>query len=249
MNKTSKLLLATLPLIGLAACNSSDGIGLNVFEPQVRLAHVAPGAPNVTLQRNGSARAEATDRAYGFTSNYFNVDTGGADWSVKVASSGANVGTVNFDSQRSHKYTVLAVSESATSYGVALINDPTNPSIVNDNARVRTFNGSYNAQNIDVYLGGLDQNIGSLTPDSAGVAFKSSGPGTGVDSLRRRGGTYKVTITPAGSKTILFQGRFAILDNKDVLFITVPNAAANPTGINLLVKVDGDAGAIQVPAI
>lgn len=256
MNNASKALLASLSLLGLAACGSGDvAQAIGTADPQVRFAQVAPNTQSGTLQRNGVTRSEATNVPYGFISDYFTVDTGGADWTVILANSSANAGsatstTTNFDSQRGHKYTILSVQESTGATSVATINDPTNLSLTSDNSRVRVFNGSFNAQNIDVYLNAVGQNINSMTPNLSGIGFKQTGPGNGTDSLSVAGSAntapYQITITAAGTKTVLFQGQQVIPNSRDLLFVTVPSSATNPTGINLLVKTDGQGPATQV---
>lgn len=252
MNNPLKLLLASSCVLGLAACGSGDvAQSLGTADPQVRLAHVAPAAPNLTLQRNGGARSEATNVPFGFVSNYFSADTGSATWTVTGATSTGNAGTglpqsVNFDAQRGHKYTIAAVNDSPTATSLVTINDPTNLNLIGDDSRFRVLNASYNAQNIDVYLIGVNQTIGSLNPTLSSIGFKSTGPGNGTDAFKSRGGTYQVVVTTAGTKNVLFRGQQEIPDNRDVLLVTVPNNVANPTGINLLVKLDGTAGATQV---
>ena len=252
MNNVSKLLFASIPVFGLAACGSGDvAQSLGTADPQVRLAHVAPAAPNLTLQRNGGTRSEATNVPYGFVSNYFSVDTGSATWTVSGTTNTGNAGTgfsqsVNFDAQRGHKYTIAAVNDSPTATSLVTINDPTNLNLVSDDSRFRVLNASFNAQNIDVYLIGLNETVGSKNPTLSSIGFKNTGPGNGTDALKSRGGTYQVVVTTAGTKTVLFRGQQEVPDNRDVLFVTVPNSVTNPTGINLLVKLDGTAGATQV---
>ncbi|MEO8249716.1 MAG: DUF4397 domain-containing protein, partial [Burkholderiales bacterium] len=215
-----------------------------------RLAHVAPGAPNVTLQRNGGARSEATNVSYPTITDYFNVDNSSATWSVQATASGATVGsTTSFESKRGHKYTILAVADSAASNSIATIDDPTNRSLISDDSLFRAFNASFNAQNIDVYLIGLNESVNNTTPALQGIAFKNAKPDSGSDGRRSRGGDYQVVVTTAGTKTVLAKGKVTVPDNRDVLFVTVPNDVNSPTGINLLVKFQGQPGASLVPAI
>ena len=246
MNKftLSKLLLVSIPLVGLAACGDSDIANvIGTAEPQVRLAHVAPNAASVTLQRNGQNRNEATNVPYPTITNYFNTDNNNATYDVRVASSGASVGNVNIDAERGHKYTILTVTESTGAISLSVINDPTNLGVTDDNSRVRVFNASANAQSIDIYTIGQQQTIGSLNPDLPGIGFKQSNPRDNADSLGRRGGDYKIVVTTAGTKDILAQGNYTIRDRQNVLFVTVPVLPANgqaATGIRVLVKQGDD---------
>jgi hypothetical protein len=62
MNK--RQLLAVLPALILAACGGSDDSlddRADIADPKVRLVHAVPGAPNVSLFRDGVAQgAEVT---------------------------------------------------------------------------------------------------------------------------------------------------------------------------------------------
>ena len=255
MNRSTinKLLLAAVPVMVLTACGDSDvAQAIGTAEPQVRFANVSPNASTLTLQRNGANRNEATNVAYPTITNYFNVDNNNATYDVRLASGGTSVGTVNIDAERGRKYTVLAVAESPTTNSIAVLNDPTNLSFVNDRSRVRVFNASYNAQNIDVYLIGQSQNIASLSPDLANVAFKNAGPTSGTDSLERPGSSnadpYRVVVTTAGTKNILFQGNYVIRDRQNLLFVVVPNSASNPTSVGVIVK-QGDDATATIPRL
>ncbi len=245
MNRSTmnKLLLAMIPLAALTACGDSGVANvIGTAEPQVRLAHVAPGAPAVTLQRNGQTRNEATNVTFPTITNYFNTDNNNATYDVRLTGSGASAGSVNIDAERGHKYTIFAVSETSGATSLAVLNDPTNLTVVNDNSRVRIFNASANVPSVDVYTVGVDQDITSLNADFAAVGFKQSSPRDNTDSLGRRGGDYKIVVTTAGTKNVLFQGRYTIRDNQNVLFVTVPvvTAAGAATGINVIAKQGDD---------
>lgn len=161
MKLVHKLLLACLPLGALAACGGGDTADrLDVADPVVRFVHAAPIAPNVTLYRDTVAQPDATNVAYQFASNYFDVDMGVADWSVKTAAGGIDVGAVSIDPLRGTKYTVVAYTTSATANAVALISDPYNKPLTSDSAHLRLMNASFNAANVDVYMNTPGTDIG-----------------------------------------------------------------------------------------
>ena len=70
---------------------------------------------------------------------------------------------------------------------------------------------------------------------------------SGSDSADIPGGTYQLTITSAGTKTVLFRGQLSFASNQDILLLTVPDTVV-PTAIKVLEKVEGTAGAAEVPA-
>lgn len=252
MNTLHKLLLACVPVLGLAACGGSDTADrLDVADPVVRFVHASAIAPNVTLYRGAVAQSDATNVPYKFASNYFDVDMGVSDWSVKTAVGAVNVGTVSIDPVRGNKYTIVALPASSTDSSIYLIVDPYNKPLGSSSTHLRVMNASFNASNIDVYMTavGADITVPGANPIIAGTAYKTSGPASGNDSVDIPGGTYQVTVTAAGTKTVLFKGQVAFNDNKDVLIITVPDTVA-PGSIKALVKVEGEAGgANDVPAL
>ena len=264
MNFISKILLAVAPIAVLSACGGSGDTtqAIGTTDPQVRFANVSPTAPALTLARNGVNRAEATNVSNIFISDYFTVDTGNADYLVRGQLDTGNPGnadntfsqTINFAASRGHKYTILAVADlsSAAAGGLArsntlvLVDAPTNPGLVNGQSYVRAVNGSFNAQNVDLYLIGLTESIDTRAPDLPSIAFKQSNPVSGSDSIRRQAGDYQVVATTGGTKNILYRGRFTIPDAGDVLFVTVPYIAGSPSagssGVAIVARVQGDGG-------
>lgn len=255
MNTLRKIALACIPvltIVGLTACGGGDDLEdrLDVADPAVRFVHAAPLAPNVTLFRNDVAQADATNVAYKFASNYFDVSTDSANWSVKTATGGVTVGTVPIDPGRGDKYTIVALPESSTSNSLYVIADPYNKPLTSESTRMRVMNASFNAANIDLYVNtpGTDIAPASVTPRIAATAYKTSGPASGSDSIDIPGGTYQLTVTTAGTKTVLFRGQLAFGNNQDVLLLTVPDASS-PAAIKTLVKIEGTPGAVEVAAL
>jgi hypothetical protein len=244
-----KLLLACVPLAALTACGGGDTEDrLDVADPDVRFVHAAPAAPAVTLYRGTVAQSDATNVTYPFASNYFDVDSSDADWSVKTSVGGLDVGTVRIDPNRGTKYTVVALQTSATTAGTYLIADPYNKPLGSDSTRLRVMNASYNTASVDVYMNAPGTDIATVTPLIPATPFGAAGPVTGSDSVDIPGGTYQVTITSAGTKTVVFKGQVSFAKNEDVLILTVPDAAAT-SGVSALVKVEGVAGATPIAPI
>jgi hypothetical protein len=249
MKLIHKLLLACLPLAALAACGGGDTADrLDVADPAVRFVHAAPIAANLTLYRAGTAQSDATNVAYEFASDYFDVNMGVDNWSVKPAAGGISLGSVSIDPQRGTKYTVVAYSTSGSANTVSLIVDPYNKPLTSDSTHLRLMNASYNAANVDVYMNApaTDITAPGVNPLIAGTVFGAAGPVSGSDSADIPGGTYQLTITAAGTKTVLFRGRLSFASNQDILLLTVPDPAS-PTAVKALVKLQGTPGATEVP--
>ena len=249
MKTFHKLLLsAAVPLLGLAACGGSDTQDrLDVADPVVRFVHASPIAPNLTLYEGTTAQSDATNVPYKFASNYFDVDTGAADWSVKTATGAVTLGTVSIDPQRGTRYTIVALPSSSTDSSTYVIVDPYNKPLGSSSSHLRVMNASFNAPSIDVYMSGIGADLTppSVMPFIGATAYKTSGPASGSDSADIPGGTYQVTVMTAGTKTILFKGQVTFDANKDVLLVTVPDTVL-PGAIKALVKIDGTAGANDV---
>lgn len=253
MNTIQKILLAGIvPVIAITACGGGGDLEdrLDVADPAVRFVHAAPLAPNLTLFRAGVAQADATNSAYRFASNYFDVSTTAADWSVATASGNVTIGTVPIDPKRGNKYTVVALPVSNTTNGVYLIDDPYNKPLTSESTRLRLMNASFNAASVDLYMNAIGTDIAAagVNPIVAATAYRTSGPASGNDSVTLPGGTYQVTITTAGTKSVLFRGRLAFGNNQDLLLLSVPDAAS-ASAIKTLVKIEGTAGAAEVTAI
>jgi len=251
MKRAHKFLLACIPVLGLAACGGSDTQDrLDVADPVVRFVHASPIAPNLTLYRAAVAQSDATNVPYEFASDYFDVDLGNNDWLVKTAAGGVTIGTVPIDPVRGNRYTIVALPASSTDSSTYLIVDPYNKPLGSNSTHLRIMNASFNAANIDLYMTALNADItpSTVTPVIGATAFKTSGPASGSDSVDIPGGTWQVTITTAGTKTILFKGQVTFGDNKDVLLVAVPDTVT-PGATKALVKIEGTAGATEVPTV
>jgi hypothetical protein len=249
MNRLRRCLLACAPLLTLAACGGGDDLQdrLDVADPSVRFIHASPAAPNVSLFRDTQALADATNVGYGFGSDYVDIAMGAATWSVKTSPGGASIGSVPIDPVRGDRYTFVAMTGANSDASVALIVDPYNKSLTSQDTRVRVLNASFNAANIDLYLTPVGTSIAAAAPTIAATAYTKAGPASGNDSIDIPGGSYTLTITPAGSKSVLFSGPLAFGNNQDELLITVPDGVT-PGAIKVLEKREGVAGANELPS-
>jgi hypothetical protein len=243
-----KALLACVPVALIAACGGGDTEDrLDVADPVVRFVHASPLAPNLTLFRANVALPDATNAPYKFASNYADIDMAAADWQVKTADAAAlTIGTVTISPERGTKYTVVALPGTPSGSTAYLIVDPYNKPLGSESTRLRIMNATPGT--VDLYMNapGTDITPANFTPFIAGTAYKTSGPASGSDSLDIRDGTYQATVTATGTKTILFRGTVAFNANKDILLITVPDATV---GMKMLMKTEGTAGAVEVPAV
>jgi hypothetical protein len=245
------LLKSALPLVAAAfliACGGSDDNfddRADVADPKVRFIHAVPLGPTLTLSRNDIARPEASDTSYKFASRYFDVETGQATWPVRSGS--ARLDEATFDARRGNKYTIVALPGSS-GVELLLIDDPYSKGITSNDARVRVVNASLNAQSVDVYLTAANADIAVTGPTLGAVAYQTAQPASGNDSAQLEGGDYRLRITAAGSKAVIFDAAVVLARNADWLLLTIP-AGVTPGDVNvLLVQSDIDTQtAVEIP--
>lgn len=252
MKNPLKLLTPVLCTMLLAACGGGgddsfdDRAGL--AEPKIRLVHAMPLVGDVTLYRNGTAYEPSTTAlAYKAATNYAEVPKARDLWSVRTDTTPAvEIGSVTFDADTGHKYTLIAIPDTNPETTLQMIDDPYDKGITSDNARVRVFNAALNAQNVDVYLTSPTADLATATPTFPAVGFKRAAPETGNDSLEVEGGAYLLRITTAGTKTVIFSSPVDLAKNADWLLLPIP-ASVTPNDVRVLVaKSDGGAPSIEL---
>jgi hypothetical protein len=252
MHNANKLLIAITPFFLLAACGGSSDDSLDdrlgLADPKVRLVHAVALAPNVSLFRNDLAQAaDATNMPYKGATNYFDVSGGSARWDVRTATTpAAAVGSASFDADRGHKYTLIAVPDAGSLTEVVLIDDPYNKNLVSDNARIRVFNGAFNAASIDVYVTAPGADLATIAPRFAAVGYKQSAPATGANASELEGGVYSLRLTTAGTKTVIFTASIDLLKNTDWLLTSLPGSVTPGNVKVLVVKSDEGAPATEL---
>ena len=241
------LLLSIATTSLLVACGGDDSFDdrTGLADPRARFVHAVPGGPAVTLQRNGMPETAATNVDYKFGSQYYDVATQVSQFSLRDATSGNQIATASVDTQRGHKYTLVALP-TLTGVELQVIDDPFNKSVTSNDARLRVINAAPNAQTFDVYLTAPNANLATTAPSMSGVAYKQVSPASGADSAEVDGGGYQLRVTPQGSKTVIFNRMVTLPDNGDWLLVVLPDdaAPATPNAIRvLLVRADDTADA------
>ena len=252
MKSATKLLLAIVPALFIAACGGGDEDDLDdrldLADPKARLVHAVPLGPRISLFRNNEPQASAVnDMPYKGASNYFDISVNEATWEARTtAAPNLEIGEVTFDPTRGRKYTMIAVPDSGDVTELVLITDPYNKGLTSDKARLRVFNAAFNAANLDVYLTSPTASIATTDPTFAAVGYKQALPGSGEDSIEVAGGTYRMRLTSAGSKSVVFDAEVVLSDNADWLLVPVPaSLSANHANV-LVVRADSDSPAVEI---
>lgn len=234
----------------LTACGGSDDDfddRADIADPKVRFVHAIPAGPSVSLYRNDAKQTDVTGVGYLFASRYFDVAGGTATWALKTETNPTvDLGSVSFDAKRGDKNTIVALPGNAAA-DLLRIEDPYNKGLVSDKARLRVVNAAFNASTIDVYLTTPTTDIATVSPTFGQVAYKTSNPGSGADSVERDGGAYLLRITPVGTKTVIFSKSVTVDNNADWLLVVIPDegiGAVTPNDVRvLLVRADDEAQA------
>ena len=237
LNSLRLLALAAALATGLAACGggSSDNADdrLGTAGPVARFVHAVPGAPAVTLARNGASEPYPTNDGYKYGSQYSGISTGANAFVLSTGAGDTRLALAAVDGNRGHKYTLVAQADGA-GVGLLTIDDPYNKSLTSDNARVRLVNASANAQNLDIYLTSPGVDLNTIAPTFAALGYKTALPASGADSREFEGGnTYQLRITQAGAKVPVFNASLLLPKNADWLLLTLPT-----TALSLLVTND-----------
>ena len=194
MMKKPTLALALLATFAVAACDDDDDdVTGPVTTAQLRVVHASPDAPNVDVLVDNAA--VLTNVAYKAASSYLEVPSGSRNLKVRATGTSTVVIDQNGTLAQNSFYTVLATGRVASIAPVVLTDDQTSPA--SGNVRLRLVHASPTAGNVDIYVTAPTADIATATPTLANVAFRAAS-----NYLEVPAGTYRVRITPAGSKTV-----------------------------------------------
>ncbi|MFM0737236.1 DUF4397 domain-containing protein [Paraburkholderia xenovorans] len=250
-----KMIRTMAAVIGVAsvltACGGgSDDVGkeLGLTNPEIHFIHAIPSGPAVDFLVNGAAPSGQTNISYKGVTNLTNINTGATTVAYAATGTTTALASGSFpDVAKGHEYTVLALP-GLTAPDIGLIDDPFDKGLLSNSARLRAFNASANASNVDLYLvQSGNTNISAVSPTMAGVSFKNAVPASGQDSIYVSGGDYVLIATAAGSKTPIFQSAaFTLSNNADWIVTTVPIGGVLsqllPGQIHLLIAQNGNTG-------
>ena len=186
--------------IGIALLASVALIGCDDDEPnapaataQLRVVHASPDAPNVDVLVDG--QVALSNVPYKASSSYVAVPAGSRN--LRVRASGTSTVVIDADAPitAGEAYTVLATGTVAGIQPLVLEDDLTLPGA--GNVRVRLVHAAPAAGNVDIYVTAPGADLAAATPTLSGVAFRGFSP-----YLEVAAGTYRVRVTPAGTKTV-----------------------------------------------
>ncbi|MCG1038232.1 MULTISPECIES: DUF4397 domain-containing protein [Burkholderiaceae] len=235
------LTLATLMLGACGGGGKDLGTELGLSSPQARFINAVPIGPNLDYYLNG--QANATDVQYKGVTRYRDVGAGTQTATYNATGTSLTLASQAFNAAKGRHYTTIAIQGSPSA--VSVIDDPYDKGLLSDKARVRGFNASFNAPNVDIYVVAPGTDISSVTPTVSSIAYQHAVPESGQDSVYLSGGTYQVIVTHAGTKTpILTSAPVSLANNADWLILTIPSGGIGdivPGNIHVLVAQGNEA--------
>lgn len=192
MLRTPALALALLGAVALGGCDDDDPTS-PATTAQLRVVHASPDAPNVDVLVDGAAAL--TNVPFGAASAYLNVPAGTRE--LQVRATGTTTTVIDADAQlvAGDAYTVLATGLVANIAPLVLEDDLALPAT--GNAKVRLVHAAPGAGTVDIYVTAPTADLATATPTLAAVPFRAAS-----DYLQVPAGTYRVRVTPTGTKTV-----------------------------------------------
>ena len=227
----------------VAACGGGDAEDrLDLRDPVVRFIHAVPGGPAVTLYRGDSAQGDAANTAYKFVSEYYDVSNAGARWSVRTtATPPVTLASADLNPSQGDRYTFVAMPNTGNTVMLKVIEDPYNKGLLTDRARVRVLHAAPAAALVDVYLLQGNQALASTSPTISALSYGNTSPASGQDSLEINGGSYRLVLTAAGTKNVVFNANsVSIGNNADWLMVAIPGPTGLPGDVRVLVAQGND---------
>jgi hypothetical protein len=233
---------ATVALVAGCGGGGDAEDRLDLRDPVVRFIHAVPGGPALTLYRGDSAQGDAANTSYKFVSEYYDVSNARATWSVRTATTQAvTLGSADLNPSQGDRYTFVAMPGLGATVSLKLIEDPYNKGLLTDRARVRVLHAAPVAAAVDVYLLQGSQPLASAAPTISGLTYGNASPASGQDSLELNGGTYRLVLTAAGSKNVLFNANsVSIGNNADWLMMPITGPTGLPGDVRVLVAQGND---------
>lgn len=233
-------MFAAFAILAFTGCDDDDDN--QVVEPdqnaQLRVLHASPDAPKVNILVNGNTLLEGVDYAQGSALNDVNPGT----YTVQVDAILLNdetapaIGPADFELSDGTRYEVIAVNTVKDDLLEPLVVTSQIEDIEDGSVRVQVVHATASAPEVDVYVTAPGTDIANESPLGT-FAYKGTLGPVVVDE-----GEYQVRVTPAGSKTVVYDSGDISLSG-DLVVAAIPNTGNGGSPIQL-VAMDGTASAV-----
>lgn len=228
MLRKPALALALLLSVGATACDDDDTTA-PAATAQLRVVHASPDAPNVDVLVDGAVAL--TDVPFRTASPYLEVSVGARNLRVRPTGTTTVVIDADADFVSGRAYTVLATGRVASLAPLVLTDDLTAPGA--GNIRLRLVHASPSAGNVDIYVTAPSADLGATSPTLTNVPFRAASTYLEVPA-----GTYRVRITPAGTKTVAIDANNVTLTAGQVRTAVAVDAAGGGAPLGALLLAD-----------
>lgn len=220
---------AAVLLGALAAGGCEDDPVAPAGEAQVRVVHASPDAPSVdVLVDDATVLSNVPFKA---ASDYLAVPSGSRNVKVRVSGTSTVVIDANATVGDGRAYTVLATGAASSIAPLVLEDDLTDPAA--GNIKLRLVHASPTAGNVDIYVTSTDASIAALQPTVANVPFRGASA-----YLQAPAGTYRVRITPVGTKTVAIDANNVTLAPGQIRTAVALDAAGGGTPLGAILLAD-----------
>lgn len=186
------LAVLALASTALVACSDDDSTAPAEIA-RVRVVHASPNAPNVDVLVDNAT--VLTNVAYRAASAFLEVDAGTRRLRVNATGTTTTVIDANVPLVNGAAYTVLATGLLAGIQPVVAQDNLTDPAA--GQVKLRVIHAAPAAAGVDVYATTPTADINTATPVLTNVGFRAVS-----DYLSVPAGTYRLRVTPTGTKTV-----------------------------------------------
>jgi hypothetical protein len=191
------VLVLTVAFALVAGCGSGNNDTVNTpGTGRVRVVHASPDAPNVDVYVDN--QRVLSNVPYQAASGYLPLNAGAHLVRVTPANSETAVISATITVTPNTDYTVLAVGRVANIEPLVLTDDNSAPGAGNIKVRLVHASPAAEAASVDIYVTAPTTDIATTAPTLSSIPFKAASGYLSVPA-----GSYRVRVTPAGSKTVV----------------------------------------------
>jgi hypothetical protein len=244
MTSTARLTLALSLTCALVGCGGGGGSNGNFTVGQVRVVNVVADAPALNARVGNGVIATVS---YAQASRVIEVATGDYDVDFVYAAPDGDVVTVldNRDLPIVGDRQTTAVAMGTLAQPSYLVIDESTPEVAAGDTEVHFLNGAMQAGSIDFYLTASDADIAALAP----TASVNAGAVSDLSTLAA-GNDYRLRVTPAGAKNVLYDsGPFALDSAARRLFVLGPYFGPGGDGLRAVIVDSASAATFEAEAL
>jgi trimeric autotransporter adhesin len=230
---TKGLIISSLAL-GLVGCNSDSDdevIPEPIAKSNIRIVHAVYDAPTVNVFVNDQLFAGLENVDYQGASPWVEVDSSSYAVRVQANLPGDNADVISETVMLSAdmNYNVIAVGSVADSSIEPLVVSNPAAAIGSGNVRLQVVHAASTAPTVDVYVTAPMADIDAEQP-LATAAFKDY-----TGQVEVAAGDYQIRLTPAGSKTVVYDsGTVSLAAGADLLVMATTNTGTGSSPVSLL---------------